>query len=279
MNERRLPNDDRLLELLADRATGELDDRTADELDTLLDQLDADDPTIDDEGLDLAAAAIELGALEASGRVEAMPEHLKVKLVRRGEQALADDQARAARPAGASTTAAAPAKAHDGWKLFSAAGLGWLAAAAAIVLAVVALFAPPIGREGQPDLAAARDRLLQTADDAVSVAWAQTTDAFQGVEGDVVWSDEKQEGYMRLVGMPVNDPAKLQYQLWIVDPDKDKHPVDGGVFDVTEEGEVIIPIHAKLPVDDPALFAITAEQPGGVVVSDGPLEVVAPVQG
>ena len=84
---------------------------------------------------------------------------------------------------------------------------------------------------------------------------------------------------MRLVGMPVNDPKVRQYQLWIVDPDRDARPVDGGVFDVTDAGEVIIPIDAKLAVSDPAAFAITVEKPGGVVKSAGPLQVVAPAQG
>jgi len=44
--------------------------------------------------------------------------------------------------------------------------------------------------------------------------------------------------------------------------------VDGGVFDITDDGKVIVPIEAKLPVGAPTLFAITVERPGGVVVSD-----------
>jgi hypothetical protein len=49
----------------------------------------------------------------------------------------------------------------------------------------------------------------------------------------------------------------------VVDP----APVDGGVFDVTSAGEVIVPISAKLPVSGAVLFAATVEAPGGVVVS------------
>ena len=51
--------------------------------------------------------------------------------------------------------------------------------------------------------------------------------------------------------------------------------VDGGVFDVTSTGEVIVPITAKLRVDDATLFAVTVEQPGGVVVSKREHIVVA----
>lgn len=64
------------------------------------------------------------------------------------------------------------------------------------------------------------------------------------------------------------DPAQRQYQLWIFDRNQDeKTPVDGGVFDITSDGEVIIPIRAKLRVAEAYLFAVTIEKPGGVVVS------------
>ena len=69
-------------------------------------------------------------------------------------------------------------------------------------------------------------------------------------------------------GMRVNDPSVEQYQLWIFDKNRDQaFPVDGGVFDVSSTGEVIVPISAKLHVDEPVLFAVTIEAPGGVVVS------------
>ena len=42
----------------------------------------------------------------------------------------------------------------------------------------------------------------------------------------------------------------------------------GGVFDVTDAEEQLIPIQAKLQVVKPVAFAVTIEKPGGVVVSD-----------
>ena len=90
----------------------------------------------------------------------------------------------------------------------------------------------------------------------------------ENLEGEVIWSDEKQEGYMKFKGLPVNDDSKEQYQLWIFENAKlEEHPKDGGVFDVTKDGEVIIPIDAKLKVSSPKAFAVTIEKPGGVVVS------------
>ena len=69
-------------------------------------------------------------------------------------------------------------------------------------------------------------------------------------------------------GLPKNDASKTSYQLWIFDANQDdKTPVDGGVFDINSEGEVIIPIDAKIKVGKPQMFAVTAEKPGGVVVS------------
>ena len=110
----------------------------------------------------------------------------------------------------------------------------------------------------------------------ITVPWsASEFDAYSGVTGDVVWNNEEQRGYLRLAGMPVNDPSVRQYQLWIVDPSRDEKPVDGGVFDIPAGAEpVIIPIDAKLPISEPVLFAVTREKPGGVVVSGGPLLLV-----
>ena len=109
----------------------------------------------------------------------------------------------------------------------------------------------------------------------------------KGVAGEVVWSDDLDEGYMTIAGIEPNDPSEFQYQLWIFDADRrsgdlpqfraeglpellTQRPVDGGVFDVrvTDAGEVIVPIDAKLPVGEAKIFAVTKERPGGVVVSD-----------
>jgi hypothetical protein len=156
--------------------------------------------------------------------------------------------------------------------------------AAAVMVASIAWWPmPKVSGPGPfvPTLVDQRARLLNEAGDVLTVAWAPPEDArFAGVSGDVVWSNAKQTGFLRLRGMPANNPSEKQYQLWIVDPARDKEPVDGGVFDVAAgQAEIVIPIDPKLAVRGPAAFAITLEQPGGVVVSEGPLLVVAPVKG
>ncbi|MEL6715184.1 MAG: anti-sigma factor, partial [Planctomycetota bacterium] len=89
--------------------------------------------------------------------------------------------------------------------------------------------------------------------------------------GEVIWSDADNAGYMYIDGLPANDPQVAQYQLWIFrgqDPALEPHPVDGGVFDVLADGAVVVPIDAKIGVGSAGLFAVTVEEPGGVVVSE-----------
>ena len=110
---------------------------------------------------------------------------------------------------------------------------------------------------------------LAARDDALVRPWTAMEDpAAVGATGEVVWVGSDQEGAMSFAGLQPNDPTEFQYQLWIFDGSRDdRYPVDGGVFDVGPDGETVVPIRAKLNVDEPTLFAVTVEEPGGVVVS------------
>lgn len=114
-----------------------------------------------------------------------------------------------------------------------------------------------------------REEMVKSASGLIKADWAAgNVKELKDLSGDVVWSDAKQTGYMRLRGLPVNDKSKETYQLWIFDKTQDKAtPIDGGTFDVAANGEVVIPIDAKLKAVEPGMFAITIEKPGGVVVS------------
>ena len=112
------------------------------------------------------------------------------------------------------------------------------------------------------------ESLIQNEQETQRLEFASASDPYKGLSGEVIWNDEKQEGYMSLENLAVNDPTKNQYQLWIVDPERDELPVDGGVFDITEkDGKQIIPIRNALAINKPVAFVITLEQPGGVVKS------------
>ena len=120
----------------------------------------------------------------------------------------------------------------------------------------------------KPPLLQKFESLIQDDSDTQRLEFASASDPYKGLSGEVIWNDEKQEGYMSLENLAVNDPTKNQYQLWIVDPERDELPVDGGVFDITQkDGKSIIPIRNALQVTKPAAFVITLEQPGGVVKS------------
>jgi len=88
------------------------------------------------------------------------------------------------------------------------------------------------------------------------------------VRGDVVWNDELEQGYLRFVGLDVNDPDVEQYQVWVIDDRGMEQKVSGGVFNATAQGEVIVPIDPGIDVGRVALFAVTVEDPGGTWVPD-----------
>ncbi|MBR9812743.1 anti-sigma factor [bacterium] len=145
--------------------------------------------------------------------------------------------------------------------------LAWIAAAAAIVAAIAGWW-PRGGEELSTQVAV--QQLEATAEEVTKVALSGTKDATvaDAFSGEVIWSQSEQRGYMRLAGLAANNPETEQYQLWIIDAERGEYPVDGGVFDVPEPaGENTVPFEAKLAVYQPAAFAITVEQPGGVVVS------------
>jgi hypothetical protein len=250
-------------ELLAQRALHGLTDAELGELNAL--------GGGHDESLELAAAALTLARLPH----EQLPSHLAARI-------LASAQARPVVVAPIAAIASiAPARAS------SRTWPAWLAAAACLVLAAgVGIWArrrPPVVvrvevpvpasvapvAPSAPTPAEERAELLATASDVTRIDWKTTKDAAgKGASGDVVWSPSDQRGFMRFVGLHPNDRAQAQYQLWIFDKDRDaRYPVDGGVFDVPASGEVVVPITARLHVDQPTLFAVTIEKPGGVVVS------------
>jgi len=273
-----LKTEQRIDELLIDQAIGGLDAEQQNELRTLL----AGEPEPDRNPYMETAALVQLGiaSMEQAGgrRAQGMPQRLRSRLRESAAEALSgaanvSDPDGAAGPEGADVIDIAPRRqersaVRRGGPLQYA---GW-AVAAAFALAFVVVSADPQPASSE---SLSRSELL-AATDSIVIPWAGAESGYEAVSGDVVWNDDMQQGYMRLSGLPANNPAESQYQLWIVDPDRSAEPVDGGVFDIPAGGgDVIVPVTAKLQVDDPAAFAITLEKPGGVVVSAGPLLVVA----
>lgn len=281
----RLPEDERLCDLLAARATEGLDPAEQEELD----QLSANYPELDPDELDRVAASLALSGL----RIDPLPPALRAR-IEADAQAWLERRGAAPRAAVVTPLPARP-RPTTAWG-------GWLAAAAALVLAITGwLQVERMDSERallaarQQSLEAATVRLerdlaekeaalaaqqeappaqllaeLETSPGTRVIPWSATEDpAAGGAQGAVVWNGAAQAGVMRFRGLQPNDPATTQYQLWIFDAERDdRFPVDGGVFDVPPgAAETLVPIRARLPVGEAVLFAITVEPAGGVVVS------------
>jgi anti-sigma-K factor RskA len=274
---------DKMLELLSDKATFGLSDAELAELA----QLEKDFPELNDDSFELATASIGMLNLDTS---EPLPAHLRAKIAADAEQYFAS------RAQAVSTSAEPPAEKDEFQKTFAFEPnksiwnwLGWAVAAAACVVLAVNLYTTRINPTdivrttptptATPEIkltpAQEMERFMASTQDVVRSTWGDFDPKKpMNVQGEVVWSNSAQKGFVKFGNLPVNDKTKEQYQLWIFDENQ-KHPVDGGVFDAGEAGEIVIPIDAKIKVQKPKMFAVTAEKPGGVVVS--PLEKVMAV--
>lgn len=250
---------ERLLELLADRAIGELSPGDTAELDSLLVRADGE------PGYEELIGGLVLAADDPSeGEI---PESLRSDLQRRGEGMVA----------GAPLARIEPQSTSGGW-------VGWTVAAAAVLLAAIGWLRPPtapmvpVGPSPAERLAA-----LETEPDTVVIPLeGQGELEAAGRAGELVWNERLQEGFLRLSALPSNDPSDLQYQLWIFDETRETYAVDGGVFNVSlpPTGEAVVPFEPKLSVGRAAAFAVTKERPGGVVVTDqSGLVLLGPVPG
>lgn len=273
-------NDDKIdprQELLAAIALGEIDPDEMDQLNEF--PRDRDEANLFE--LEKTAAALHV-ALDRETS-EMMPEQLRRKIVEQGLQMVRPTGIEATEDQPAAKTSTSPAASpsphayHEereraatikaASRISSREVLAWAACALAIFIALGIWQVKRPTAETILSAAQARSKLISEAVDLVQVTWADGKTPIGKVTGDVIWSNQQQAGFMRFLDLPINDPTKEQYQLWIIDPARDDEPIDGGVFNVTSSGESIVPIQAKLQVLKPSAFAITIEKPGGVVVS------------
>ena len=226
---------------------------------------------VDLNSLEMTAAAIAMASVRTD---EPLPNHLKARILALADEHFAEqknERAPAVRP---SVETERPSMPIWGW-------LGWAAAAMATIVLAFNIYQ----NNGRPDERAgvrsplptppvlsptqSREHLMASAPDLVKADWGNGNVAGLDVAGDVVWSDAKQEGYMRFRNLPKNDINVYTYQLWIFDETQDPQtPIDGGIFDVNADGEIVVPIDAKLRPRGAKAFAITMEKPGGVMVSN-----------
>lgn len=261
---------DRAVELLIDRAVYGLTEGERAELEALTAR---GGPALEAGGFELAAAAAQL-AMVASPLE--MPGRLRRRLEAAANEFIAARERERAGGAAVLGSIGAEAGAGRGVWRRGPARLGWVAAAACLVLAVGAWW-PRLAGTGPSSPVGARRAVVESAPDVVRLAWGdfnslderEEPPEIRGVRGEVVWSDSLQEGCISFANLPVNDPAKERYQLWIVDEQRGLgQRVDGGLFDVARPGTCTVPFSGKLRVARAIGFAVTIEEPDGVVVSD-----------
>lgn len=223
---------------------------------TEYDRLASRIPVEELEQLDKIVASLDV--IWADMQTEPLPEHLRHAIRIRASQELA------AKPVvSLANPSTYPARALRGNRY-----LPWFVSALCLMLAVFTWLENRPMEKGRPDVAQLRAEFLTANQGLVQAKWSPGPTPSEGATGDIVWSASQQQGFMRFRGLPVNTPSQEQYQLWIFARNQsDMTPIDGGVFDITSTEEVVIPINAKLYVQDAYMFAVTIEKPGGVVVS------------
>lgn len=254
--------EEQLLDLLCKKAVHGLSPEESNELQRL--EAAVASPA-DLYSLELTAAAIATTGVEPDDK---LPDHLKADILAQADEYFAE---RKSSPLIGIIEPNTTRSSMLGW-------LGWAAAAAACIALAFNIWYTPrpdvvvIPPDDPPPVLGPeqkRAQFVETSPDVVRAEWGKgNIPELAGLTGDVVWSDSKQEGYLRFRGLPKNDASTSTYQLWIFDETQDlKTPIDGGIFDVNADGEVVVPIDARLKARNPKAFAVTIEKPGGVVVS------------
>ena len=276
----------RLLDLLADRAVFGLEPAEEHELAALL----AAHPNRDPDALDRLAAAV---AVTTAAAAPSLPHSLKTRL---GEDAVRFAPRRSdpvIEPAGRRTGGPVSGRSSGQSSTQKMMVAGLLCALATLACVVVASRRDPAGgamprdpdrpttaaiptpaapaeaaaprtTKPAPTPAMLRDEMLAAVGDALRLdCAAAVADDDAKTSGDVVWSGSRQRGFLRISGLAANEPTESQYQIWIVQGGRSR-PVPGGVFDVGREaGEVIVPILPRVFVQGPTTFVVTVEKPGG----------------
>lgn len=271
-------NDERrdlLYDLLTKKAVHGLDDAEQHQLD----EIDPGWANREFRSLEMTAAAITTAGVEID---EPLPEHLYSKIAADAGKYFGETQVEEASApwpptVGREMFAQKPERSSlFGW-------LGWAVAAAACIALIANLWYTRVHPPEQvnkvlpspvesPRPLTPQEQLAAfetSTPNLVKASWAPgNMKDMKDVSGEVVWSDTKQAGFIRIRGLAVKGAPDYCYQLWIFDKVQDKAtPIDGGMFDVNAEGEMIVPITAKIKPEGPTMFALTLERHGGVVVS------------
>lgn len=268
---------EKMLDLLILKATGGI---TKEESEQLIKLEEMYSEFKDDISFELAAAAISLVDLSAE---EQMPAHLQARILADAERFYGspETEIKTLKDSGGEQEEEFQKTFDFEPKRSIWQSLGWLVAAFTCIALAVVLWndyrrpkpevvqnpPPQITPTPTPALGEQRQQLIASMPDVAQKNWSDFDPKKPlNVEGDVVWSNTAQKGFLRFKNLPINDKARETYQIWIFD-ETQKNPVSAGVFDANENGEIIVPMNAAIKVSKPTMVGITVEKPGGVMVS------------
>ena len=254
----------RLEELLIDRATDVLSEVENDELQSLLEQEQLQD--------DFSYEELVVGMQDSyfNADVTPLPDRIRTSVINQVESLMHSEDA----PPLAPKVSTKELSSEDGTRVRSRREIwAWCATAASLAVAAFLWMQPD---KAQPLIAASTPAALNRF-----MASGNSTDKFtvnlsagnhaSGKNGQatVHWDRKLKRGFLSLNNVSVNDPTAEQYQLWIIDETRGKEDrPSAGVFNIEKDGVSIFEFRSDLKIDAAQGFAITVEKPGGVAKSD-----------
>lgn len=256
---------DRLMQLLIDRATVGLSASEETELQSLF----ADQSIDDDFSFDYVAQLL-FDSEQANqlfggeSEMKSLPDHIRSQVVDEAQQHIVAKNV-AQKSAGSS------------WTSGRRELLAWFAAAVCLVLTAIVFF-------GRSNAGVEPDELIASATQADLDLFLKNSSDQDVLEiklnngnsslatnasATVYWNRKSKRGFLEIDGLSENNSNNEQYQLWVIDKVRgiEDRP-NAGVFDIVSTGKSLFTFRSELEVFDAQGFAVTVEKPGGVSKSD-----------
>jgi len=151
-----------------------------------------------------------------------------------------------------------------------------LEAAAAILIVGVAIFGSIMLRPSltipQPRDAARDRNALIASDPAALSGHLVAREKGLNASGDAVWSETEGRGFLRIKGLPDNEPRVTQYQVWIAPDESWADARSAGVFNAEKVAGFWVvefaPARSSPAGQTPRMVAVATAPPGGSAFLD-----------
>lgn len=277
-------SDDRLTELLIDRATSGLLEEEKQELQHLLDEKGIDDDFSFDavvaslyEAFDESAVTINEESNE-SLKMVSLPKRVRTQILENAVDVLATTESAGTHSlTEAKTSGILQPEKEQVRRSRRREIVAWTLATAAAITAILGWFGRPTSNQTSTELIYLSGQkqlseFINSSDEnnLFEVKLEPGNDKNgENATGTVYWNRTKKRGFLKINSLQQNSPNQEQYQLWVIDRQRgiEDRP-NAGVFNISEQGDAIYEFRSDLEVFDAQGFAVTVEKPGGVNKSD-----------